>query len=727
MEDIDFNWGSDTKGLSYKLKQKDAQRQCALQLLDFIKEKAQDKKSAMIKQSDINKLVKCKAANAWEAKPDPVECAKELGLIEVDWSTRPYTYTVIDNEDSIPFTLRPYQEEIINQTTKARGSVLIEAPTGSGKSVIASKVALNETKKGGKVLIVAPKVILLEQLRDTFANLNPQIIHGPKDYDTEHNVFISTLQTAHKRELGFEPSMILIDEVHHGFSGKMIKQLLSNFNGRLIGLSATPYDQNGLHLDGFDLHLDQFDVKYMLENGYLVPTVSYAPVKVELKGISLVAGDYSQSELDKEFNTYSNILQIVKHTKDKIASSKAALVFCINIEHAEAIAKVYNEHGINTKAIHSNLTKNEQNEIMQSYKNGEIKLLANPMLLTTGFDYPTTDCIVLARATKSQNLYKQMVGRGMRLSKDKTHLTLLDCAGVIEDLGLPTEPIKPNMKLGTTTKTKCNNCESERLYRKIQNDRTYMICADCSHKELVEQNSIECSNCGVIYGKHSKHITKNNELYLVCITCENETLVSSSSSEQEMQKIFDRSYVEILQKRITLLVLEEYMEKISPSFILNQEVNEHLKALQVYVSQNPDLFVGVEIDDIAWLDEFRESRKKDPHCSEYMFSINKDESWRLFNKELQDSILYANISELKKLLENSPSIKESFRVINAILEEKGEETLDRYFAERIESELKKSSTEGIERITNKRLKDLFLAGKDLNELNGFISMMESVL
>jgi len=727
METVNLDWGLDSNSLSYKLKQKDAQRQCALKIIEFIKERANGKNSAMIRQSDINKVVKCKAANTWEAKPDPVECAKELGLIDVDWSTRPYTYTILEQSDDISFSLRPYQEEIIEKTTKVKGSVLIEAPTGSGKSVMASEIALHETKKGGKVLIVAPKVILLEQLKNTFKDLNPQIIHGPKDYDTEHNIFISTLQTAHKRELGFEPSMILIDEVHHGFSGKMIKQLLTDFNGRLIGLSATPYDQNGLLLDGFDLHLNQFDVKYMLANGYLVPPVSYAPVKVNLKGISLVAGDYSQRELDKEFNTDSNILQIVEHTKEKIVASKAALVFCINIAHAEAIAAVYNEHGIPTKAIHSNLTKTEQNEIMQSYKNGEIKLLANPMLLTTGFDYPATDCIVLARSTKSQNLYKQMVGRGMRPSKDKTHLTLLDCAGVIDDLGLPTEPIKPNINSSTKIKVKCNNCESERLYRKVQRNKIYKVCADCNHQELVEQNTIECENCGEIHGNHSSYVTKGNDLYLVCSSCEHETLVSSSSSKQEMQKIFDRSYVEILQKRVTLLVLEEYMEKISPSFILDKEVSEHIKALQVYVSQNPGLFVGVEVHDIQWLDDFRESRKQDPNCSEYMFGYSKDKSWRLFGRALQDSILYANINELNKFLKESTTITESFKIIDTILEEKDEKPLNRYFIDRIESQLKKSNTEGIERVTNKRLKDLFSNGANLDELSGFIKMMESVL
>ena len=128
--------------------------------------------------------------------------ASKEGLISIDESVRPYKYTLIE-EGSSTFKLRPYQTSIIEDTTLAAGSVLIEAPTGSGKSVMASEIAMKEVEKGGKILIVAPKIILLEQLQETFQKLDPQIIHGSKDYNKNHSVFISTIQTAHKRDLGF--------------------------------------------------------------------------------------------------------------------------------------------------------------------------------------------------------------------------------------------------------------------------------------------------------------------------------------------------------------------------------------------------------------------------------------------------------------------------------------------------------------------------------------------
>ncbi|MBT5935428.1 DEAD/DEAH box helicase family protein [Sulfurimonas sp.] len=272
----------------------------------------------------------------------PSVYAERENLVDIDYSTRPYTYKlVLKHSCSMDFVLRPYQESIIKQVSLLDKSVLVEAPTGAGKSVIAAQIAKNEIKKGGIVLVVAPKIILLEQLQKTFAEIDSQIIHGPSEYNVNYHMFISTLQTAHKRDLGFKPTMIIIDEIHYGFSGKMIEQVLEEFNGRLVGLSATPYDHNGITLQGFEYHINKYDLQYMLDNAYLVYPLCYAPVKIDLSPISLVGGDYNQTELDEAFNNYENILKIVHSTKDTVLKREASLVFCINIAHAEAMAHAY--------------------------------------------------------------------------------------------------------------------------------------------------------------------------------------------------------------------------------------------------------------------------------------------------------------------------------------------------------------------------------------------------
>ena len=540
------------------------------------------------------------------------------------------------NQDKI--LLRPYQNDIINSVRDTNGSVLIEVPTGGGKSVIASEIAKNEIIKGGKVLIVAPKIILLEQLEATFSSLEPQIIHGTKDYDSNHSVFISTLQTAHKRDLGFEePTMIIIDEVHFGFSGKMIKSLLENFNGRLIGLSATPYDQNSDLIEGFGMHIHKYDLTYMLENGYLVKPVCYSPVKVDLSNIKIQAGEYNQKELDDKFNNFENIMQIVKHTKDIIKMKKSALIFCINISHSIAIATAFNEAGIPTKAIHSKLSKKEQKSIIEEYKSGKIKMLANPMMLTTGFDNHATDCIVLARATKSQNLYKQMVGRGLRISEGKDHADILDCSGVIDNLGLPTSPEKSIYKSKSEYTPYCPECESTNIF--ITKDyRGCLVrqCADCYHNEYIKTQNHQCEQCGVI---GDSYYTEDDILYMKCTQCNHKTVVSRVSTIEELKfkKIFTDSKIKDMQIKYILTYIEDlYKAQDTKDLPFREDVSRHIRAFQIYLEQNFVVFIGINSRDSVKIKYFNVYSKWKPiEKSKWSWEKNG----RLFDLELENKLL----------------------------------------------------------------------------------------
>lgn len=646
-------------------------------------------------------------------------CAYKKGLIEIDETVRPYKYTIVE-QDNDAFELRPYQKNIIDDVSNATGSVLIEAPTGSGKSVIANEIAKNEIKKGGTVLIVAPKIILLEQLQETFSELSPQIIHGAKDYNRNHSVFISTIQTAHKRDLGFEPSMILIDEVHFGFSGKMIKQLLSDFNGRLIGLSATPYDERGEPLQGFDLHLDKYNLRYMLDNGYLVPPKCYAPLKVNLSQVSVIGGDYNQVDLDREFNNLESITQIVESTKDMVIQRKASLVFCINIPHAEAMAKAYNDAGVPTKAIHSKLSKQEQQAILEEYKSGKLKMLANPMMLTTGFDHPITDTIVLARATKSQNLYRQMVGRALRLSENKEDAIILDCSNVISNLGLPTDDIKPMERSFTKSIRICSECKSEKLYKRIKNNKAYLQCADCGNIELVMENGYECEACGLVHTSNAKFITKNKNLFLICDECEHETLVSEATSKEEMSLIFDASYMNGLKKRITLEFFAYLAEHKNPEFILEPEVSKHVKALQALVVKEPTIFVEIDQYDFS-------SKMIIEENNEYTWKMDYSKSWRVFDQNWEDEILNEGLKNINRNIQDSNSFKNTLELIAEVSKITKQSLLEDVDSEQLLIDVKKSKVPNMETICNKRLKDLYFKNEDLVQLNGFVQLMESVL
>ena len=598
--------------------------------------------------------------------------------------------------------LRPYQEDIINQATKAKGSVLVEAPTGAGKSIIASQIAINEIKNGGTVLIVTPKITLLEQLADTFKSLKPQIIHGTKKYDREHNVFVSTLQTAHRKKLGFEPSMIMIDEVHYGFSGKMIEQLLKDFKGKLVGLSATPYDKQGKPLQGFETHLNKYDLNYMISNSYLVPLISYQPIKVNLKDIRTTAGDYNQSDLDAKFNNIESVMQVVDATKEMIMSRNQGLVFCITIKHSEVMANAFNDAGISAKAIHSNMSKDEQQKVMNDFKNGKLKLLTNPDMLTTGFDYPSADFVILARATKSQNLYKQMVGRVLRLAPNKDNAVLLDCAGVITDLGLPTAPIKQKKeKISDSLKSSCKECGSSRVYRTIKNDEALKVCAECGYSETIEnEQGYECHECGLIHDNSAKFIADAGVLYLECSSCNELTEVSKATTHDELKIIFDKNIVEAIQKRVIAQYVTWLIDNHSSLFPFSNEVIEQIKAVQSYISQNPHKF--------------------------YNFNPNmiRADGWSIIKIEQSKQTQLLNIDQLKKQFFNAKDFKSATEYLNQILQTENKEPLKEWVIDKTIKQLSACSVDGIKKMTTQRLKNLYSNKKECNTIDSFVPYIE---
>ena len=732
LDEDGFDWGNDFDNNKYERETEEKYHEIAYAFIRHLKnlilKNSSHSNSIQITQKDLFKdfkhdvyEIKLGYGKQYIENSFGAYYAEQLNLIKIDETVRPYKYTLIEeNQDNIE--LRPYQRFIIEDTTNAEGSVLIEAPTGSGKSVMANEIAKEEITKGGKVLVVAPKIILLEQLQETFIELSPQIIHGVKDYNKSHNVFISTIQTAHKRDLGFEPTMVLIDEVHFGFSGKMIKQLLEDFKGKLVGLSATPYDEDGIPLQGFDLHINRYNIKYMLSNGFLVMPKCFAPVKVDLSKISAIAGDYNQTDLDREFNNLEEIMQVVKNTKDVILERKASLIFCINIAHSEAMADAYNSMNIPTKAIHSKLSKEDRYKILEDFKSGKLKALTNPVMLTTGFDHPITDTIVLARATKSQNLYRQMVGRALRLSENKKDAVVLDCSNVISNLGLPIEDIKEKKSSFTRSKKVCSNCESDKLYKRIEDNKAYLYCSMCGNRENIMEEGYECEFCGLVHTSNSKFINRNNGLYLVCNDCECETLVSKNSSKEEMSEIFDLSLIKELQKT-TLFTYQDYLiNKFSSEFLFKEETINQLKAINSFISHEPYLFIGIQDRILNW-----ETIKKDDN-NNYIW--NKDynkTTWRLLDEYLELEYINGDLKVYIDQLNMSNSLSKTIELLQEIRKAQNEKPLGDIFIYELNNAVKKSKKKSMKSICNKRLKNLYFEKKDLNSMLEFVAMIESVL
>jgi len=449
---------------------------------------------------------------------------------------------------------RDYQKDIIEQVVKSNKSTLIQIPTGGGKTFIAYEIATDLIAKfDQQVLFVAPRENLVHQTAEEFKYAKPHIVHtsnkkdkGIKTYDFEtYPLLISTLQTAYRRE-NIDPDVIIIDETHFGFDGKMIKKLkASNKHSRIIGLSATPYDKYGQQLQGFDLVLDKYDMKYMIENKYLVPLQSYKRQKIKgLNNIKIVQGDYDLRELEEVVCNNHTIIEIVETTKDKVAESEKTIVFAVTIKHADLLAEAYRKAGFTSKSLHSK-SEDSDAETIDYFKKGYIKVLVSVSKLTTGFDVPSADCAVIARPTKSQNLYKQMVGRILRLSPEtgKTHAVLLDCGNVIDELGDPLAPIQLMQPKESNNTLKCNVCQSENLKLKKNKDEAYWECQECGHLKKIKEGAYKCSHCNKYSKKDSNFLFTNNKLLLDCSYCGHQTTISEYSGDEKLVCINDEEHI----------------------------------------------------------------------------------------------------------------------------------------------------------------------------------------
>jgi len=443
--------------------------------------------------------------------------------------------------------LRDYQQDIVNQTINSNKHTLIQVPTGGGKTVISRFIAFDLAYKQDKqVLFVAPKLVLMEQTLKAFKDINPQKVHGIEYYNPKHKVLVSTLQTASRRE-ELQPDVIIIDEIHHGYDGSMIERLIKDKpHTRVIGLSATPYDRKGKLLKGFKLILDKYDMNYMIEHNFLVGLKSYVLVRQDLSEVKITAGDYNLGELSQVVCNKNTILEIIETTKKFILESKKTIVFAVDITHAELLTKAYVEKGFNAKALHSKIKKDEVKKEIELFREGKTQVLVSVLMLTTGFDVPDTDCAVIARPTKSQNLYKQMVGRVLRIAPDKTSAILLDCGNVIDNLGMPLDPIHEISRNDTkhNNKQKCRSCGTEDIKLIKKDNKLYWECQNkkCLFLKEVKQGTYECENCHLIHSHTSNYIFENDKIILNC-ECGFKTVVS----EYKKQEVFfevDKTLVE---------------------------------------------------------------------------------------------------------------------------------------------------------------------------------------
>ena len=332
--------------------------------------------------------------------------------------------------------LRPYQHEAkaAIQAEWARGNTrtLLVLPTGTGKTIVFTKLAEDCVRDGERVLILAHRGELLDQAADKLAKstgLGCAVEKAESScLDSWFRVVVGSVQSLMREDrlARFDKDhfgAIIVDEAHHAISESYQRVLAYFDRAKVLGVTATP-DRGDMRNLGtyFESLAYEYTLPKAIKEGYLSPIRAQTiPLRLDISGVGQSAGDFKASDLGNALDPY--LYQIAEEMA-KVAMDRKTVVFLPLIKTSQKFRDILQERGFEAAEVNGEST--DRAEILADFDNGRYNVLANSMLLTEGWDCPSVDCIVVLRPTKIRSLYSQMVGRGTRLYPGKDHLLLLD-------------------------------------------------------------------------------------------------------------------------------------------------------------------------------------------------------------------------------------------------------------------------------------------------------------
>ena len=390
-------------------------------------------------------------------------------------------------------SLRPYQKQGIDELYQSfrdgHKKVIFWLATGGGKTFTFCNIISDVVSSGSPVIVVVKRRDLIDQAS---ANLDKwKIKHGVymsnhRRYRPKENVQVCSIDTLDARSLyphSDKKPFIIIDESHdvRPTGKKYVKFLDAYPNSPVVGFTATPFGDNSL----FDHIVHPIEADELMQQGNLTPVKIFTPegqidtsnVKIKRNGL------YDEKELFKA-SSGSEIVGDFVRDWNLYSEGRPTVLFAVNVEHSKIIAKAFNDAGI--KAVHADAkTKSdERDRAIRDLKRGEIQVLCNVNIFSTGVDCPEISCIQVCRPTQSLIWYLQAIGRGLRPSPEtgKVNCRIIDNAGNTFKFGSPyrrhkaslgkAAPIDPDME--DITIRECKICH----YVFEASEKT---CPECGH------------------------------------------------------------------------------------------------------------------------------------------------------------------------------------------------------------------------------------------------------
>ncbi|MGE3805988.1 MAG: helicase-related protein [Gemmataceae bacterium] len=262
---------------------------------------------------------------------------------------------------------------------------------------------------------------------------------------------------------------------------------------RIIGLTATPYRLSSGSICGPDNVLNaicyEVGVRELIDLGYLCPLRSKAgKQKVDTSSLHVRGGEFVASEVEALMDDEAIVDAACREIVELVRERKSCLVFTSGVQHGKHVAKRLKERGQHVETVFGDTLDFIRDQTLADFRAGHIKYLVNVNVLTTGFDAPNIDCVVLLRPTLSPGLYYQMVGRGFRLHPSKSNCLVLDFGGnVLRHGPVDAIRIRRNGKSEPATPKECPSCQ-----------------------EIVPPNCKVCPECGYEWETEEKAKAKHD-------------------------------------------------------------------------------------------------------------------------------------------------------------------------------------------------------------------------
>lgn len=360
--------------------------------------------------------------------------------------------------------LRDYQIEAIAavRTEWAAGvnRTAIVLPTGAGKTDCIAKIATDEARSGGRVMVVAHRSELLDQITERCKMHASDIpvgrIQASKNQGRRPITVAMAPTLAHekRRDRLQRPTLIICDEAHHAASPSQMKILAwagSFDHTRTLGVTATMArgDKRGLG-DVWSSIAYQKSLQWAVEQGWLVRPRGRVVVTdhMDLNAAKINRGDYADSDLAPMVS--QDVDQIVKAWSEQ-APGRPTIAFTPNVQSAEDLTREFLAQGITAELVVGTTSHADRQKIYARVSSGETRVLTNCMVGTEGFDLPALSCALMCRPTRSAPLYQQMVGRVLRRYPGKETALILDVVGASRHQKLVTLiDLSPSAEIDTT-------------------------------------------------------------------------------------------------------------------------------------------------------------------------------------------------------------------------------------------------------------------------------------